>query len=71
LSDKKQFAVDSRTKEITSQALNIHGYIESDLKIAEKCSYHTQKELLQHDNEARQLPNYNQDVCFNMDFLQW
>jgi hypothetical protein len=41
LSDKKQVTVDSRTKEITSQALNIHGYIESDLKIAEKCSYHT------------------------------
>lgn len=70
VSHKEQAAIDSRTKEITiDQALKIHEYIESDMKIVEKLSCHNQKEV-RHDNEARQLPNNNQDVCLNKNFLQ-
>lgn len=71
MSRKEQAALDSRTKEtIIGQALKIHGYIQSDRKIVEKLSCHTQKEFVRNDNEARQLPKYNQDVCLNKNFLQ-
>ncbi|XP_066391661.1 uncharacterized protein [Miscanthus floridulus] len=71
VSRKEQAALDSRTKEtIIGQALKIHGYIQSDRKIVEKLSCHTQKEFVRNDNEARQLPKYNQDVCLNKNFLQ-
>jgi hypothetical protein len=71
VSCKEQAALDSRTKEtIIGQALKMHGYIQSDRKIVEKLSCHTQKEFVRHDNEARQLSKYNQDVCLNKNFLQ-
>lgn len=71
MSRKEQAALDSRTKEIIiGQALKINGYIQSDRKIVEKLSCHTQKEFVRHDNEVRQLQNCNQDVCLNKNFLQ-
>lgn len=71
MSHKEPAALDSRTKELTiGQALKIHGYIESDRKIVEKLSCRTQKDLVGHGNEARQVPKYNQDVCLNKNFLQ-
>lgn len=70
MSHKEQAALDSRTKEITiGQALKMHEYIQSDRKIVEKLSCHNQKEV-RHDNEARQLPKNNQDVCLNKNFLR-
>ncbi|CAN6289519.1 unnamed protein product [Urochloa humidicola] len=71
MSHKEQVAVDSRTKEKSvDQALKIQGYIQSDRKIAEKLNCHTQKKPVSHDDEARQVPKWRQDVCSNKIFLQ-
>ncbi|TKV96231.1 hypothetical protein SEVIR_9G416400v4 [Setaria viridis] len=71
VSHKEQVALDSRTNEIAvDQALKIQGYLQSDREIVEKLNCHTQKKIFSHDNEARQVPKYRQDVCSNKNFLQ-
>ncbi|KAF8728607.1 hypothetical protein HU200_017872 [Digitaria exilis] len=66
VSRKEQIFLDSRTREtIVGQALKIEGYIHSDRKIVENLNCHTQKKFVRPDDEARQVPKYRQDVCWN------
>ncbi|RLN41658.1 uncharacterized protein C2845_PM01G14340 [Panicum miliaceum] len=71
VSHREQVALDTRTKELTiDQALKIQGYIRSDRKIVEKLNCHTRKKFVRHEDEARHVPKYCQDVCSNKNFLQ-
>jgi len=71
VSHREQVALDARTKELAiGQALKIQGYIRSDRKIVEKLNYHTQKKFVRHEDEARHVPKYCQDLCSSKSFLQ-
>jgi hypothetical protein len=71
VSHKEQVALDSRINEMAvDQALKIQGYLQSDREIVEKLNCHTRKKIFSHDNEARQVTKYHQDVCLNKNFLQ-
>jgi len=71
VSPREQVAQDARTKELPiGQALKIQGYVRSERKIVEKLNFHTQKKFVRHEDEARHVPKYCQDLCSNKNFLQ-